>query len=97
MMIPFMSMNATNLSFAGAGGAMAANQGMMGLANSATGNESQADVASLAAQDKALHLEGIQGKTQYTVSQALQGTAEEMKKKRQEQQQRNIQNGMIFG
>jgi plasmid stability protein len=96
-LMPFiMSSYATSLSFSGAGNAMAANEARMGLANGVTGNESQPEVASLAAQDKALSLESAYSGIQYQVAQAMQQSAQAMKKKDQEQRQRMLDNGVLF-
>ncbi len=97
-MMPFiMSSYATNLSFAGAGNAFAADQSRMDLANSVTGNESPAEVADIAAQDKALALDSASSRLQYEVAQALQQRAQAMRKKDQEQRERMMkENGVIF-
>jgi hypothetical protein len=91
-----MSMQATNLAYSSAGLMFGANQARMGLANGVTGNESQAEVASLAAQDKALTFQGIQAQTNYQVSQAMLESAQNLKKKNQEQKERLMANGAIF-
>jgi hypothetical protein len=91
-----MSMAATNLAYNSAGLMFGANQARMGLANSATGMESQGDIASLAAQDKALSLQGIQAQTNYLVSQAMQEGAQNLKKKHQELDERLRANGAVF-
>lgn len=97
MLMPLMmSLFATNLAHSGATGMFGVNQSRLALANGVTGNESQGDIASLAAQDKALTLQGIQAKTQYEVAQALQDTATRMKKKNEETRQRMLENGVLF-
>jgi hypothetical protein len=53
-------------------------------------------VASLAAQDKALTLQGIQAQTNYLVSQAMQEGAQNLKKQHQELNERLRANGAIF-
>jgi hypothetical protein len=58
--------------------------------------ESQGSVASLAAQDKALTLQGLQAQTNYQVSQAMLEGAENLKKKHKELNDRLIANGAIF-
>jgi hypothetical protein len=97
MFIPMMmSMNATNLAYGSAGVMFGANQARLDLANSASGMESQGSVASLAAQDKALTLQGLQAQTNYQVSQAMLEGAENLKKKHKELNDRLIANGAIF-
>jgi hypothetical protein len=91
-----MSMVATNLAYRSAGNLFGANQARMGLANSVTGGESQGDIVSLAAQDKALALQAAQDGTDYLASQAMQEEAQAMKKKEKELYERLRANGAIF-
>jgi len=97
MVMPLiMSMYATSLGYDSAATIFGANQTSMGLANGVTGYESQSEVASLAAQDKALKFAGIQAQTNYQVAMALQDSAQNLRRKNQEQKERMLANGAIF-
>ncbi len=97
MVMPLiMSMYATNLGYDSAANMFGANQARLDLANGGTGYESQAGVASLAAQDKALKFAGIQAQTNYQVAMALQDSAQNLRRKNQEQKERMLANGAIF-
>lgn len=97
MVMPLMmSMYATNLGYDSAATMFGANQARMDLANNVTGYESQGQVASLAAQDKALMFAGMNARMNYEVSQAMQSGADTLRKKNQEQKERMLANGAIF-
>lgn len=96
MFMPMMmSMNATNMAYGSAGVMFGSNQARMGLAND-SGLESQGEVASLAAQDEALTLQGVQAQTNYLVSQAILEGADNLKKKHKELNDRLIADGAVF-
>ncbi|WMU93305.1 hypothetical protein EMOOHJMP_00111 [Microcystis phage MaAM05] len=86
----------TLLAIDSAGAAFGANQARMGLANTAPADGNPATVASLAAQDKALALQGISAQTNYLVAQAMLEGRQERRKKESEQEQRMMANGAIF-
>ena len=99
MMMPLiMSSYATNLTFAGAGGAMAANQARMDLADSMTGGESQSDIAFAGAVDRSQEMLAAGSRIQYELGLAMQNRAQEMRKKNLEHQRTLMdQDGVIFG
>lgn len=86
----------THLAIGSASAAFGANQNRMGLANSAPADGNPASVASLAAQDKALALQGISAQTNYLVAQAMQEGGRGLLKKNFEQRQRMIDSGALF-
>lgn len=90
------SMFATSLSYDSAATQFGANQSRATLANSATGGESISQITSLAAQDKALSLQGIQAQTNYQVALAMQEGATSLRKKNQAQRERMLQSGVTF-
>ncbi|WP_373531999.1 hypothetical protein [Vampirovibrio sp.] len=90
------SMFATNLSYGSAATMFGANQSRAALANSATGTASIGESTSLASQDKALSLQGIQAQTNYQVALAMQEGASNLRKKNQELRERMLQNGALF-
>jgi len=96
--MPFiMSMQATNLSFSGAGNAMAADQARMDLADSVSGGESPADLVSIEARDKALSMSSAKSWIDFEVAQALQKRAKDMHKRDMDQQRRLMdEDGVIF-
>jgi hypothetical protein len=97
MVMPLiMSMQATNWAYDGAGGMFNGHQEIMGSANKATGYESQSDIASMAAQEKAIRFSGIQAYAHYKAGIALQGAAEEMRRQNREQKERMQANGALF-
>jgi hypothetical protein len=97
MVMPLItSMFATNLGYNSVATQFGANQSRTALANSVTGGESLGETASLASQDKALTLQGIQAQTNYQVALAMQEGAANLRKKNQEQRERMLQNGSIF-
>jgi predicted metalloprotease with PDZ domain len=97
-MIPSVgfSLFPTNLAIDSAGAAFGANQARMALANTAPADGNPATVASLAAQDKALALQGISAQTNYLVAQAMQEGSRGLLKKNFEQQRRMIESGALF-
>ena len=98
MLIPsFGSMLATNLAFGSAGNVQGLNQSRLGLANTVTGDESQDQIASMQAVDKAVTLQGLSSQTNYQVAQALQDSAGNLKKKHADQRQNELGGGVIFG
>ncbi len=86
----------TNLAIDSAGAAFGANQARMALANTAPTDGNPASVASLAAQDKALTLQGISAQTNYLVAQAMQEGGRGLLKKNFEQRQRMMDSGALF-
>ncbi|WP_303673392.1 hypothetical protein [Vampirovibrio chlorellavorus] len=86
----------TNLAIDSAGAAFGANQARMALANTAPADGNPASVVSLAAQDKALALQGISAQTNYLVAQAMQEGTRGLLKKNFEQRQRMMDNGALF-
>lgn len=92
-----MSSYATNLSFAGAGNAMAADEARLDLADSVTGGEFAADMLSLESQNKALSLDSANSWIQFQVAQGLQKRAKDMHNKDVAQQRRLMnEDGVIF-
>lgn len=97
MLMPLMmSMYATNLGYESVGSMFGAHQAQMGLANQMTGGESQAQVASVAAQEKAILFSGISAKSNYLASVAMQGGADNLRKKNEEQKAQMQANGVLF-
>lgn len=95
-MMPFISsMYATNLSYS-TGTKFGIDQTQMAMADGVTGGESQSEVASLAAQDKALMFAGNYARLNYEVSQAMQKAADEQRKKDREQRDRMLANNVLF-
>jgi hypothetical protein len=90
------SMFATYVSYDSAANRFGTNQSRAALANSATGGESTGETTSLAAQDRALSLQGIQAQTNYQVALAMQEGATSLRKKNQAQRERMLQSGAIF-
>jgi hypothetical protein len=90
----YMGQYAAGLSADSAFGVQGLNQSRLALANSASPQFGQAEVASLQAQDKALELDGIRSQTNYQVAQAMAETANNLKKKEAE---RRANSGSIFG
>lgn len=92
MLMPtIMSMMATNMAYQSANIMFGANQAMTDLANNPTG-----DISTLASQDKALALQAASAQTNYLVAQAMQESAQALRKKNQEQRQRLMDNGALF-
>lgn len=87
---------ATALNYQAASGIFGSNQGRLGLANTANAGMTMPQVATLQQQDKALELQGVQSKTNYEVSIALQDAAEQRRKKESERRQAAINNGFLF-
>ncbi len=73
----------------------AIHQDQMALMNKARPDMSPAETASLAQQDKALALEGIQAKTNYLIDQARLEGAQNLRKKNREQRELLIGNGSL--
>lgn len=97
MVMPLMmSMYATNLSSDSAATMFGANQSRMDLAGGMTGGESQGQIASVAAQDKALMFAGNNARMHYEVAQAMQQGADNLRRKNQEQKERMLANGAVF-
>ena len=90
-----MGLYATDMIYAGASGMMNANQARMDLANGVTGNE--ADIPSLAAQDKALMLWSEHAKILYACGQAILEQAQRLKKSDAEHQKARADMGVVFG
>jgi hypothetical protein len=68
----------------------------MGLANRVTGNETPDQLIALNEQDKQLLFKGIQHKTNYEISNALQDASQRRRQKDREQRQRLFNMGAIF-
>jgi hypothetical protein len=93
MLMPLiMSLQATELADDSEGAMFGANEARMGLAN----GESPTGIASLAQQDKAIELQGVQAKTNYQVAQVMFGNANRLRKKDQELTERMRRNGALF-
>lgn len=97
MVMPLMmSMYATNLGYDSVGTMFGANQTQMKMANEMTGGESQSQVASVAAQEKAILFSGISARNNYLASVASQGGADNLRKKNEEQKARMQASGVLF-
>jgi len=83
-----------NMTYAGASGMMGANQARMDLANGVTGNE--VDIP-LAAQDKALMLQGEHAKILFACGQAMQEQAQRLRENNKKHQAARAQMGEVFG
>lgn len=91
----FSLLNTTN-SLNAAQGIQNVNQARLGLANSATENMTFGQIADLAAQDKALTLQGAQNQTNYLATTTMEGASRSMMKQYWEGRRQAIQNGYLF-
>ncbi len=92
----FGGMSGASLSFNSAAGFMGDDDARVALANQVTGNETPAEIASIAAQDKALALHSAMAKTNYEVGLAMQDAGMSNQKKEMERRAQRIQNGYLF-
>ena len=92
----FGGMSGTSLTFDSAAGFMDADDARVALANRVTGKETPAQLALIAAYDKALALKSAQDKTNYEVGLAMQDAAIRHQKKEMEHRAQRIQNGYLF-
>jgi hypothetical protein len=90
-----MAFQGINMTFAGASGMMNANQARMDLANGVTGNE--ANIPSLAAQDKALMLQGEHAKILFACGQTMRDQAQRLRENNKKHQEARAQMGEVFG
>ena len=89
----FGSMYATALTHNAGAAMFGANQSRMGLASRVSGNESPREVASLAAQDRALALESARASMMYFAGQLMQESAQKQLKAEQDQRRRLMDAG----
>lgn len=91
-------LNAVNLRYNSVGQWTAANDARLKLANQATAFQGSPQAfISLHNQDKALELQGVQGKIFYEVALAMEEAARARQKKAADLRQQAIQNGALFG
>jgi hypothetical protein len=91
-----MSLQATNLAYTSANKMFGANQSLLGLANSVTGQESPRDLAQLQQMEKALTFQGIMAKTNLEAAWAMQEAAAKMQERERKMKERLMDAGAIF-